>query len=119
MITIENLIAAGYKPFKHHEVVCDELGYQKVFRGAAGEKLYFVQMYFWYFSKHFPRYASTDNRLSCEARLYLPENNPLGGSPGFDLKMSLSNDASIAAVEAFYAKVFNVLDCVPDLHNND
>ena len=115
----EALIVAGYKPFRHHEVVCDNTGYQKVFRGAAGEKLYFVNVYLWYFAKHFPGRGGSEVSVSCEAKLYLPEGNPLVSSAGFELSMGLDDRATIYAMEAFYAKAFAALDCVPDLHNND
>jgi len=117
MIIKEDLIAAGYKPFPSSKTVCDNTGYQKAFRGADGKNLYFVEVYLWYFAKHFPDRGGPEISLSCEARLYLPEGNPLVGSSGFTVTLHLDSTATIPAIETFYANAFAALDCVPDLHN--
>lgn len=118
MIAKEDLIAAGYKPFASDKTICDNTGYQKAFRGADGNNLYFVEVYIWYFAKHFPYRGSPEIILSCEACLYLPEGNPLVGSSGFTVTLRLGSTSTIPAIEAFYANVFAALDCVPDLHND-
>lgn len=127
MITIEQLQAAGYKVFPHHEDVCDRKGYQKLVRGHQlgldkPQMLYAINVFFWYFAKHFASHQNAKDMkdsVSCEARLYLPEGNTLVGTAGFTLQLHLDEHATIEAIEAFYARAFAALDCVPDLHNND
>lgn len=116
MLDVSALLEAGYRPHKCDNQVADNTVYQKVIRSGV-EKLYFVNVTFWYFDKHYPdRCAHT--MASCEARLYLPEANPLVGSAGFTLALHLEMTATVAEIEAFYATAYKAMQCVPDLHNN-
>lgn len=108
------LLTAGYKKYKYPEDMCGDAAYQKCFKGTRGEKLYFVQAKLW---KMPDGRGGIIKRVEFDARLYLPEGNTLVGSTGFTLQVHADDAATIQAVEAFYAKAFSALDCVPDLHN--
>lgn len=115
MITPDNLIASGYRSFKHHEKVCDETGFGKTFRNSSGKNLYQIIVLLWYFEKHYPGKNAPEVQASCEVRFYLPEGNQLVGSTGFTLTLHLDERATIQAIESFYSRAFAALDCVPDL----
>jgi hypothetical protein len=124
--TSRDLLAAGYRTFRHHERVCDETMYQKVVSSVRPrngyvpeqrENLYAIDIFFWYFDKHFPgRGAGTT--ASCEARMCRPRAD--GGVTRFTVSMSIEDGTTIEQIEQFFARAFSSLECAadPDLNND-
>jgi len=110
MITRESLLTAGYREHPHNESLCGNVMYQRRVRAKEGETLYFVQVYLWALPG---RAISAD----VETRMYLPEGNQLVGSTGFTLDVHADQAATIEMAEAFLARAYTALGCVPDLHN--
>lgn len=122
MITAADLIAAGYRAYAIDNRVADDTAYFKWFCRDDGSppftRLYTIQVTFWYFDKHFGARASNlGTRVGSKAHLYYAAENTLVGETGFTLEASLADTATVAELEAFYARAYYGLGCVPDLHN--
>jgi hypothetical protein len=125
MITEQTLLESGYRKHRYQEGMCGDAVYEKIAYGQRADrddlhvrmdKLYSVHAFLWRMPDGG---GGVIRRVEFEARLYLPEGNKLVGSTGFTLKVHAADVATIPEIEAFYARAFGVLDCVPDLHNND
>lgn len=116
-ITPDILLDHGYKKHRHDEVCCDNALYQRVVQGPGGEKLYYINFYFWDFSRKF----SVPKRTSIEvnARLYLKEGDTLVGGGGFDLNLHLEPTATLDQVEMMYARAYESLGCAPDWYSQN
>lgn len=103
MITVEELLAAGYRRYK--AIHGDEL-YQKPIRKGS-EKLYFINFQLW----HHP-----DGKVAFDTnvRLY-----PTKEEIEFDLNLISTDRLTVEQVEEFYEFVYQRLLLVPDRHNND
>lgn len=116
MLDVSALLEAGYRQHKCDDRIANNTFYQKVIRSGE-EKLYFLNVTFWYFDTYYPT-KGLQTKASCEARLYLPEDNSLVGATGVTLELHLEmQTATVAEIEAFYATAYKALGCVPDLHN--
>lgn len=114
MITEEDLKTAGYKKYKIDDSYCDNTLWQKTIR-SGNIKNYFLNVKIYSFPINDRDYRGVE----FESRLYLEEGNTLVGDTGFTLKVHSTEHTTVAEAEAFYAKAYSVLNCVPDLHNND
>jgi len=113
-ISKEDFLDAGYKKHRHYEEYCGNKLYQKCFKDEDGNKLYYVECYLWVFPE-MP--TGVLRRVEFKSRLYLPENNTLVGTTGFTLQVHADDNCTVEQAEAFYAKAYKVLGCVPDLHS--
>lgn len=99
----ENLLAAGYREYPQKGDAYRRSLFQKWIRGTDGTKLYAINVWYWVFP-HPMREAYTYN-----VSFYLPEDHDA-------LRVEKENMA-IEAAEALFAKVYEVMGCVPDLLN--
>lgn len=70
-----------------------------------GLRLYQIIVWEWHFEKRI--------LLSAEARLYRSAEE----SMGFDLILHGVETMTVESMEAFFKNAYNVLECVPDVHN--
>jgi hypothetical protein len=125
VINEELLLKAGYVkyPCPYDEGKKRTLYQRRV--SSAGMNLYFINFYVWDFSGF--THPMGDNVVSVEAALYrkdgLTATNATSGDkdPETDFRVSLqlSDTSKINLVEKFYEEVYNMMNCCPDLHNND
>lgn len=119
VITAEILLASGYRAHAHHDVATDYLLYQKTFRSGRTQ-LYSITITLWDLSKQFDHADSeTSSGQTAEVLFYLGGDDPLVGPKGFSMELHLEETATVEQIEAFFAKAYAGLGCVPDLHNND
>lgn len=114
-ITVEALLAAGYKEYPERLKQGVKHAFQKTIRGADDKKLYFINIYFWDLSGlPMPEEIRANNSTSVEVRFYRWDEDR-----GFDLTKHCEADARLVDIEAFYAMLYERMGCIPDIHNND
>lgn len=108
-MTFNDLLEAGYKQFPapRHLTFCTRAA-QKTVRDQVGPKRYFINVY----ESSWP-----DGHKSMYAEVVFYDG--LGG-PSESFRVERSVDGlSVLQVEAFFAHIYEMLDCIPDALNND
>ena len=116
VITPEVLLEAGYKRYAHHSKACDHCLYQRSVRSPDGDRLYSITFYFSDLSREFS-HAPKRTNIEVNVRFYLQPGDTMVGGGGFDLNLYLEPTATLAEVEAFYARAYAQLGCSFDWHN--
>lgn len=113
MISEKSLVEAGFK--KEHPAACNVkpgtcgLYQLRVKRGT--EVLYFINVWQWDFNGLIPEDSRERYRWSIDARLYTERDS-------FDLNLMYEPDQhDPESIKSWYLQVYQVLDCVPDPHN--
>lgn len=108
-MTFDDLLEAGYRPFPapRHLTFCTRAA-QKIVWSPDGFKQYFTNV----FESSWP-----DGHVSMYAEVHFYDG--LGGPSGsFRVERSVE-ELSAAQMEAFFADIYDALDCIPDALNND
>jgi hypothetical protein len=106
-VTRESLTEAGYRtyPAGGREV------WQKTFKNAKGEKLYFLE---------FELLLPSTDRTFASTTFYLTEGSiSAPRETRFRVELDVAPTTNLSAVEQFFADNFQNLGCIPDPHNND
>lgn len=108
-MTFDELLEAGYRPFPVpcHFTFCTHAA-QKIVWSPAGSKMYFINVY----ESSWP-----DGHGSMYAEVVFYDG--LGGpSESFRVERKVT-ELAVTQVEAFFAHIYEMLDCIPDALNND
>jgi hypothetical protein len=114
-VTPDDMIAAGYVRYdqsgpchKHADCI-----YSTTVRGE-GKKLYFLHAYYYDRTKRSgDEVFDWPHGWVVEACFFLEDGTY------FDVGHNSLNELGIKEMERFYAEIYEVLHCVPDIHNND
>jgi len=106
-ITEDMLLAAGYKLYRGvGDIKNADAFYQKIVWEGFATKLYFIDVYFYDFSRY-----NHPNGATFEAILYMPYE------VGITLSVSASQFDSITEIENLLAHMYHHNGFVPDPHN--
>jgi len=105
-ITPENLKATGYRVYYDRDAFKVALFLKTVW--GDDKKLYFLQCQQWQF-------FGMSTSFAWEVTFYLPSD---AGNP-MSFRLATQEGNTIEEVEAFFARVYKKLGCVPDALNND
>lgn len=106
-ITEDMLLAAGYKFYRGvDEIKNADAFYQKIVWEGFATKLYFIDVYFYDYSRY-----NHPNGATFEAILYLPNE------VGITVSVSASQFDSITEIENLLDHMYHHNGCVPDPHN--
>lgn len=124
MITIEDLLASGFRKHSCGKPSVKTL-YQKCVRDpSTNAKLYFINVHEWNFEGltatrdrglRTLELLQAANRFSVECRMYTDDT--VMGS--FDLNFILDGNWTVEKLLSSYEKAYIRMRCVPDKHNND
>ena len=120
LLTPDDFIAKGYVKFPANLNKSD-FGLQKVIYNTIGDKLYYLTVWVYDWSKYEQMLDTNRNRYSFEyeVTLYQRSDNS-DGYFHFVVKTTLGINESddIAYTESWYYDLYNTLNCIPDVHNN-
>lgn len=112
--TIEKLIEAGYKEYPD-SIHPQNRHFQKTVRDFFNKKMYFINVEKWNWEDiDYSLQSNSNYQFSSEVHFFL--QNEIHFIVKFNI-ISVKN--TIAEMEGFYFDVYNKMNCVPDIHNND
>jgi len=127
MIDKKQLLESGYTAYPtDDDVNTKKTLYQKCIQGCArSKKFYFINFYIWDFSGY--PYVAEDHPVSVDVCMYRLLDDQLevttiavnSSEESFRVQLQIESASTIAYVERFYRDMYYMLNCVPDLHNND
>ena len=112
MITEADLESKGYRKYldRSYPDMPRNL-WQKAVREGNTIR-YYINVYLWDWSKLTSRACTETPTFSAEAVLYLETRET------FKVNFYPEADTTVQATEEFYAKIYKVMHCVPDILNN-
>lgn len=106
-ITVNNLIASGYREYPAPQTSACDRAFQKVIRDATETPLYFINVE--YYEASHTKYVT----YVFSVRFYRPDLD----NGGFNVELPFTAGMTIETVDKFFADAYIALGCCPDLQS--